>query len=185
MLPDFLVHYYHDRPFQTLTELPQDETERVLAKLAETRKLRRRLRSSFYFEQRRRAERIMHEQFTVKGGEPQRLNPHYAILGESEIWAGIEPQSLRIPLHAIPSKWISFTATDSWSVYIDQDLDGNHIPRKPHYGMLYRSDELEGLFEIHGWPGDRWKTEPEWEHDIYVEAQIWSDEPLREYLTSL
>ena len=28
---------------------------------------------------------------------------------------------------------------------------------------------------------ERWKTEVEWEHDLYVEAQIWSDEPLRAF----
>lgn len=184
MIPDFLTHYFRERPFQTLTELPPEEMDQVLRRLADSRNLPRRLQSEFYFEQRRQIERIMFDQFVAKGGEPQRCHPHYAILGESEIWAEIEPRSLRIPLAAVPSRWISFTYTDSWSTYVDVDLRGNSIPRKPQYGTIYRLEELVTVFETFGWPGDRWKTERDWEHDIYVEAQIWSDEPLRPYLES-
>jgi hypothetical protein len=77
---------------------------------------------------------------------------------------------------------MSFTYTDSWPTYVDLDLEGNRIPRKPQYGMLFRLEELDELFRKHGWPGDRWKSDPDWEHDLYVEAQIWSDEPLAAYL---
>lgn len=182
MIPDYITHYYQGQPFRTLTELAADACEQVLKSLAEREPLPRRLRSSFYFEQRRRYEALMYEQFLAKGGKPARRHPHYATLGESEIWLKIRPQALRIPLCELPSESISFTYTDSFGAYVDRDLDGNPIPRKPQYEMLYRREELAALFRNHGWPGDRWKTEPAWQHDIYVEAQLWDDRDLQRFL---
>lgn len=183
IFPDFLTHYYRDRPFQSLTELAPESMDRVLARLSETRDLPRRLRSPFYFEQRQRIEQTMFKQFVAKGGRPERRHPQYAILGESEIWANMEPRSIRLPLALVPTHWISFTYTDSWVAYIDQDLRGNFIPRKPAYGTVYRLEELLELFQRFGWPGKRWKTDSEWKHDVYVEAQLWSDDPLRSFFT--
>jgi hypothetical protein len=182
MHPNYVTHYYRQQPFRSLTELPAEECSRVLAEMRTREKLPRRLQSEFYFDQRRRFEALMHEQFSAKGGRPERRNPHYAILGESEIWARIYPASLRIPLAALPGDCLSFTYTDSWGAFVDRDLDGNPIPRKPQYGVVYLLPELADLFGRYGWPGDRWKTEVEWEHDLYVEAQIWSDEPLRAFI---
>ena len=127
----------------------------------------------------------MHGQFLAQGGRPTRSNPHYAILGQSEIWENITTKSLRIPLSAISSDCISFTYTDSWVTYVDRESDGELIPRKPQYNMLFRKEELAGLFDKYGWPGERWKSEPDWKNDLYVEAQIWSDEPMAAYLQDL
>lgn len=182
MIPAYLTHYYRQRPFKTLTELSPEECSRVLEVLRAHEKLPRRLQSEFYFEQRRKYEGLMYEQFLAKGGRPERRNPHYAILGESEIWARIYPDSLRIPLAELPADSVSFTFTDSWGAFVDRDLDDNPIPRKPQYGRVYLKAELDDLFSRYGWPGDRWKTEVEWEHDLYVEAQIWSDRPLRAFI---
>ncbi len=184
IIPDFITHYYVDRPFRSLTELAQEDCWRVLKEMGPQESLPRRLRSDFYFVQRRRYERLMWQQFIDKGGQPTRRVPHYAILGESEIWARIRPSAIRIPLAELPDSVVSFTYTDSFANYVDQDLDGNLIPRKPQYETLYLRDELLPLFERWGWPGDRWKTEPAWAHDLYVEVQIWNDEPLRPYLPS-
>jgi hypothetical protein len=181
-IPQFVTHYYLGRPFRTLTELSPVERARVIEGLDFPEEALHRLRSAFYFEQRIRLEAVMYEQFIAKGGRPTRCHPHYAILGESEIWADITKRSLRIPLAEIPSSQISFTYTDSWSTYVDRDLEGGLIPRKKQYGMVYRVEELGDLFGEFGWPGERWKREAEWEHDLYVEAQIWSDEAVKAYL---
>lgn len=182
LIPDFLTHYYREHPFRSLTELSPESMDEILVRLGETRQLPRRLRTPSYFENRRRVEKIMYEQFLSKGGRPERRHPHYAILGESEIWAGIEPRLVRFPLSEIPVDQISFTYTDSMVSFIDCDLRGNPVPRKPTYGLIYRVDELRNLFDRFGWPGDRWKFEPDWQHDCYVEAQIWSETPLRQYM---
>lgn len=182
-IPDFLTHYFRERPFRSLTELTPEATDEVLVGLSQTRQLPRRLRTPTYFVNRRRVEELMYGQFVAKGGRPERRHPHYAILGESEIWAGIEPRWVRFSLSEIPADQISFTYTDSMVAFVDVDLSGNPVPRKPAYGSVYRLDELAAIFDRFGWPGDRWKTEPDWQHDCYVEAQIWSDEPLEPYLT--
>jgi hypothetical protein len=176
--PDFVTHYYRQRPFCTLTDLDAAERARVIGQLDYSPGASRRFHSSFYFEQRLRYEALMFEQFSAKGGRPVRRHPHYAVLGESEIWAAIAPRSIRIPLARLESAHISFTYTDSWSTYVDRDLKGNAIPRKRQYGTVYRLEELRDLFARFGWPGERWKTEAAWEHDLYVEAQIWSDEAI-------
>lgn len=187
MLPHFLTHYYHDEPFRSLTDLGEQEVDRFLQQLESTRDLPRRLTRDYrelYLRERRRFEHLMHEQFHAKGGRPVRERPHYLILGESDIWAKLEPQSLRIPLSHVPSEVLSFTATDSWNSYVDGTLTGRPIPRKPHYKMVYRLEELSGLIEEFGWPGERWKSEPEWEHDIYIEAQVWDGALLQEFLSN-
>jgi len=181
-IPEYLTHYYVERPFLSITMLDSDERSRVLAEIATRRELKRRLRTAFYFEERLRFELLMRDQFVAKGGRPQLERPHYAILGESDVWAEITTCALRIPIASFSPDFISFTYTDSWVAYIDRDLSGNHLPRKAQYGTVYTVDELPDLFARYGWPGDRWKTEPEWEHDVYVEAQIWSIEALSEYL---
>lgn len=183
VIPQFLTHYYRDRPFRTLTELSPKERARVIRTLKFPQRAAHRLHSAFYFEQRLRYEVLMREQFVAKGGKPQRRRPLYAVLGESEIWQDISIHSLRIPLSAIPSSQLSFTYTDSWGAFVDRDLEGNPIPRKPQYGTLFRLEELGAVFRKYGWPGDRWKTDPQWEHDIYVEAQIWSDDPLKAFVS--
>jgi hypothetical protein len=173
MFPSFVTHYYHHRPFQTLTRLGPDELSKVLDLLSVRGRLPQRLRSDFYFEQRRRYESLMYDQFVAKGGQPKSRAPVYAVLGEAASWSRICPRSVRIPLTAIPPDHISFTYTDSWGTYVDRDLAGNPIPRKPMDGMLYRMEELDELFRAYGWPGDLSKTPDELGYDPYVEAQIW------------
>lgn len=180
--PNYITHYYRDSPFRTLSELSREDCRHLLHELELREKLPRRLQSEFYFEQRRRYELVMREQFKSRGGRPFRRVPHYAVLGETEIWAAIYPSCVQIPLTDLPSESISFTYTDSFANYVDRDLDGHPIPRKPQYGTVYRLEELDALFDRYGWPGDRWKTEEDWEHDLYVEVQIWDDAPLRPFV---
>ena len=125
---------------------------------------------------------VVDNQFVAKGGRPTRGRPLYGVLGESEIWQRITTHAVQIPLDAISSELLSFTYTDSWVTYVEREPNGDPIPRKPQYGQLYRRDELDAVFAEHGWPGERWKAEPGWENDLYVEAQIWSDEAVAAYL---
>jgi hypothetical protein len=175
-LPKHVTHYYRIQPFRTLTALDDDARAVAIGGLEFPPEASHRFHSKYYFEQRLRYEQLMYKQFLVKGGRPTRRHPHYAILGESEIWKNITTHAVRIPLSEIPSIHISFTYTDSWVTYVEREPNGDPIPRKPQYGMLFRKEELGELFGAYGWPGERWKTEPDWKNDLYVEAQIWSDE---------
>ena len=178
MLPTFLTHYYHDLPFRCLTDLPTHEMVQDISKMQSKRLVPRRLMRPIYFMERRRYERKMREQFMAKGGKPVRRNPHYMVLGESDIWARQHPKSIKIPLLEMPSDIVSFTYTDSWYAYVDFDLNRRPVPRKPQYEMVYRCDELVDLIGEFGWPGDRAESGTSCSHDYYIEAQVWADEPL-------
>jgi hypothetical protein len=144
VIPDFVTHYYRGQPFRTLTVLDSASRSCVIDALDYPPEASHRFHSPHYFEQRLRYEAIMYEQFVAKGGQPTLHHPHYAVLGESEIWAAITTQSLRIPLSAISSGSISFTYTDSWVTYVDREPNGDVIPRKPQYDMLYPNRGARG-----------------------------------------
>lgn len=181
-LPSFVTHYFQQAPFRSLTTLSDSERAAVIAGLDFPPESSHRFHSNFYFGERMRYETVMHDQFAEKGGRPTRRRPHYAVLGESEIWQSIAKRSLRIPLTDISSDQISFTYTDSWFTYVEREADGTVNLRKPQYNKLYRLAELGQLFADYGWPGDRWKRDPDWQNDIYVEAQIWDDASIQPYL---
>ena len=185
MYPNYLTHYYTEFPFRSIMDLAPAEQVRLVRRIRALGNNRRRLTVPNYYMQRRRYEAIMREQFLAKGGRPARRHPHYLVLGESELWARQKTKSIRIPLASVPSDVISFTYTDSWYTYVDRELTGGEIPRKPQYNQVFRAEELEALFAEYGWPGDRWKqwrTQPQFRHDYYVEAQVWTDDPLRQFL---
>ena len=187
MYPNYLTHYYTEFPFRSIMDLPPGEQVRLVRRIRALGNNRRRLTVPNYYIQRRRYEAIMREQFIAKGGQPVRQHPHYLVLGESELWSKPKTKSIRIPLTAIPATLISFTYTDSWYAYVDRELSGGEIPRKPQYDQVFRAEELDAVFAEYGWPGDRWKksrTHPQFNHDYYVEAQVWADEPLEPHIQS-
>jgi hypothetical protein len=48
----------------------------------------------------------------------------------------------------------------------------------PHRRTVYQLDELDDALREHGWPPGY--ADPQEEFDVYVEAQVWDDAPLRE-----
>jgi hypothetical protein len=73
--------------------------------------------------------------------------------------------------------------TDSFFNYRSENLRGIPIPKRAYHGRLFTASELREQIELHGLPGDRWRHEPDRIFDVYVEAQVWSDEPVRHFLT--
>ena len=70
-IPQYLTHYYRDRPFRTLTELASDEhTAGYFPTLEFPRRAGRRFQSTFYFEQRLRYEAVMYDQFLAREARP-------------------------------------------------------------------------------------------------------------------
>jgi hypothetical protein len=51
---------------------------------------------------------------------------------------------------------------------------------KPYRGQVYTLDELE-LIRLYGLPQD-WNPDGEFGPDRYIEAQVWDDTPIRQYL---
>lgn len=155
----------------------------MIGRLSQQEPLPRRLVTSHYLPRRRQIEQTMLKQLVGQGGRQIRDIPHYVILGTWSHWENDDGfDSVAIPLGAFPSEVISFTYPDSWVSFVGERLSGEPLPRFPYHGRIYRLDELESLVREHGLPGERWRTEEQRRMETYIEAQIWDDLPLREYL---
>jgi hypothetical protein len=184
-LPDFLTHYYKDRPFRTLSDLPSVEVAPVLERIAAAGDIEFRLTREEYLPRRRDIEAVMRTQFAGLGGKPTRANPHYAILGTFSLYED-DPyyRSETLPLASLPTEAVSFTFTDSFFAFSDANLRGVRIPERPYHGRVYRLEDLPALVGTFGLPGERWRTEPGRRFDVYIEAQIWDDAPILGYLNA-
>jgi hypothetical protein len=178
--PDFLCHYYEASrgPFLNLSDLPLNEAEQLLDGIRTAGDIFASKRSSDYLEIRRGLESQVRRRFKKKGGMPLRESPHYMILGSCpwlQTWYK-EGRELRIPLAVFGPEIISFTYGDTFPAM--RYPDG-----KPYRGQVYTLAELPELVHLYGLPQER---NPDGEHgpDRYIEAQIWADEPIRQFLES-
>jgi len=186
VLPNVLTHYYRpfSRPLLSLSALSEQELLGVLEGLARQEPLPYRLTDPAYLSERRRLERLMRHQFETKGGRPEREFPHYFVLGEFSLWESDGSSRVQIPLRTVESVAVSFTLTDSFFNYRRHNLRGVEIPLRPYHGQLFALEELPAQLALHGLPGEAWRFHPERRFDVYVEAQIWSDEPVRHLLAT-
>jgi hypothetical protein len=181
-LPSILTHYYRDEPLRTLSDLDEAGAIAVLSAISARRDPDFRLTREEYLPRRRAIESIMRRAFIDKGGRPQRANPHYFILGTFSLWEDdAAMHALQMPLDAFSPDVVSFTYTDSYFAYSETNLRGITIPARPYHKQVFRLEELPALVSQYGLPGNRWRDEPDRIFDVYIEAQVWHDEPLRAY----
>ncbi len=70
---------------------------------------------------------------------------------------------------------ISFTYGDSFPTFSDRMQD-----RREYRRRIYTLPEILHLIELYGLPQEIWPQEPHFfDQPAYVEAQLWSDDPLR------
>ena len=182
----FVTHYYRaDRPpFRNLSEVDNDDEVTVLAGLAEGS---RRRFGPRYLSLRRATEDKARKLFVAGGGRPERRHPHYFVLGESLWFAGLydHPREIRIPLDQLPDASTSFTWVDSITALgLGREL-GVPQPDEPWKQQVYGIDKLDvagaeataSSADPADYEGHQWRLV-----DQYVEVQLWSDEPVRQYL---
>lgn len=187
-----MTHYYlaGRRPFLSLSELGDAELAAVLAELGALRRDGRQHRpfGPRYMGLRRRTEARLRELFAEAGGQPERLAPHYFVLGDSPWFAGLAEQMKRVqlPLSALPPGQTSITYPDSFTAMEARNSPGPGRPPRPYHGRVFLLGELPGLVERFGVPDpsldcqyQAWTT---WPAEAYIEVQLWSDEPIRPYL---
>ena len=177
-IPDFLSHYYEasDGPFRNLSDLPEQEAEAVLQRIRKSGDRFASQRQADYLPIRRELEERVRRLFIGKGGKPQRERPHYFVVGECpwlKSWY-VDGCELRIPLVKFNPEFVSFTYGDTFPAM--RFMDG-----RPYRGQVYTLDELPRLIEQHGLP-QSWNAEGKLGPERYIEAQVWDDEPLRDYL---
>jgi hypothetical protein len=177
-LPDYLAHYYEASrgPLLNLSDLPPQQAEQVLDGIRRAGDVFASRRADDYLQVRRGLEEQVRALFTAKGGRPERERPHYFILGSCD-WLlewyrdGCE---LRVPLAAFRPECVSFTYGDTFPAMRYRD-------DRPYRGQVYTLDELSALVEQFGLPQD-WNRDGQGGPERYIEAQVWEDAPLRQFL---
>ncbi len=174
-VPDFLAHYYEAArgPFRSLSTLAHDDAERLLDGIRASGATFASRRASDYLAIRRELETRIRMLFVARGGQPQRDTPHYLILGACpwvKTWYA-DGREVRVPLADCDPAVVSLTYGDSFPAMRFQD-------GKPTRGQVYTLADLPDLVARYGLP-QVWNAEGERGPDRYIEAQLWSDEPLR------
>jgi hypothetical protein len=180
LCPDFLTHYYDAArgPFRSLTALAPEDADRIQVFLRQAGIGFASQRAADYLAIRCELEQRIRALFVRKGGQPQRVTPHYMILGACEwvrTWYA-DGREIRVPLALFDPATVSFTMGDSFPAM--RYGDG-----QPWRGQVYTLDELPEVVELYGLPQD-WNPDGARGPDRYIEAQVWSDEPLRRWLIS-
>jgi hypothetical protein len=192
-VPDFATHYYRASraPFLNLSDLAEDQVMTVMAELTRERRagLQHRPFGRTYIEMRRATEDRLRRHFTDLGGRPQRRSPHYLVLGESPWFRALAPdmEEIRMPLRDLPDAQATVSWGDSFAAMETGPDFGLAHASRPYYGRLYRLADIPGLAERYGIP----RPEPGGYEGLpagdapetFIEIQLWSDAPVRRYLS--
>jgi hypothetical protein len=187
-IPDFVTHYHlADRtPFLNLSDLDDAIAEEVMSELSLSRRhgLNHRVFGKKYLAMRRAVEARLLDLFIASGGQPERPNPHYFVLGESAWFRGlaVNMAEVRLPLAALPFNQTSLTIPDSFNAMEVGPRFGLPLEPRPYHGKLYRLNDLEELIERYG----LFATTAEDDYSGYesryaenfIEVQVWSDLPI-------
>ena len=180
----YLYHYFDKRsgPFKSLTGLPEEEAASLFRKMRDERSASfGAQRSDDYLDKRRRCEEIVRSEFIKKGGKPKKMSPHYLTVEHCPWLSSWYEQSdfVKIPVEDIDTSLISFTYGDSMPTFSPLVTDGKEYRRK-----VYTYEEIIKVIEKYGLPQE-WNADGKFGPERYIEANLWSDEPIRKYLTSV
>lgn len=178
LMPDVLTHYYERSagPFSNLSMLPPAQAEEILEEIRRNANRFASQRASDYMQKRLALEDKIRMLFEKKGGKPILRRPHYLILGACpwlKEWY-VDGQELQIRLASIPERCVSFTYGDSFPAM-------NYHDGKPYRGQVYSLGELSEVVRQYGLP-QLWNPDGMAGPERYIEAQLWDDMPLKEYL---
>jgi hypothetical protein len=178
IMPGILSHYYENSagPFSNLSVLPLEQAEQILEEIRRNGNRFASQRAADYLKKRFALEIKIRKLFEEKGGKPKLARPHYMILGTCP-WVRewyVDGQELQIKLALIPKDRVSFTYGDSFPAM-------NYRDGKPYRGQVYIESELEEIIKRYGLPQE-WNPDGKGGPERYIEAQVWDDVPLKEYL---
>jgi hypothetical protein len=128
-----------------------------------------------YISRRLKTEQELYNQFRAKGGKPQKLHPYYLTLGACDEWFFGKKHcfgSLAFELSEFDENTISFTYGDSIPTFMEEYDDGKEYRKK-----VYTFREIKELIHRYGLPQE-WNPMEEYGPENYIEAQIWSDNPI-------
>jgi hypothetical protein len=186
-----LTHYYERGcgPFKSISGLTEDEAKRIMAGIDKAGTADRRdFGNMQYLAMRKEVEAWLRTEFIKKGGRPVRENPHYLVVNRCS-WLSEwyrEPAEVTIPLSSIDPSAVSFTYPDSMiSLQLSQRRDDPvwepHM--RPWHGQVFTIHEINDVIDKYGFPDEHlFRTDRAHKFEAYIEAQVWSDEPLAQLM---
>lgn len=178
----FLYHYFNREigPFLNLSDLSAEDANALTAewkqKYPDSQIAQR---DADYMFRRRMYEDIIKKEFMKKGGIVKRNTPHYMVVGHSP-WLSSwfeNSASIRIPIEEFDLKTVSFTYGDSHPTFSPWPRDDDW---KEYRRKLYTFDEILRMIKKYGMPQD-WNNDGKFGPERYIEAHIWSDDPIQKY----
>lgn len=176
-----LYHYYDKTigPFKNLSDLSIDNANKVLKKISiDKPDVQCAKRSADYMKLRLYYENILRTEFAKKGGLIKRKAPHYMVINESP-WLSTWYKNcayIKIPIEKFDLRTISFTYGDSHPTFSARVNDGKEYRKK-----LYTYDEILHIIDKYGYPQD-WNNDGKYGPERYIEAHIWSDDVIKNYI---
>lgn len=189
MMPSYITHYFvrGSEPFLSISELDDTSWLKLCNDLAARRATDPTYHRRFgpkYRGVRLEAEAVLRSRFLEVGGRIDREAPIYFCLGSSEWWAGFcDHEEVRIELRDIDPRTISFTYPDSLTSMGMLKRFGLRHDAKPYHGKVFRLDQIDSAVREFGLPAgyspSGYREYHKEDLEIYIEAQLWSDEPIR------
>lgn len=179
MRTDIIGHWYLKDlggPFRNILDCESQEREQIATKMKE------RYDRSYFHEEyltgRDEVEKTLYSRFKDRGGIPQSTRPVYFFLGENPselIYSRRDEYDFKFfRIADIPSELISFTYPGSIaSIQIAEQETALEF-RSSYHGKIYLKEEIEEVVAEFGMPGIDFIPTGSRQHDVLVEAQIWS-----------
>ena len=189
-----LTHYYDQEqgPFKTLSDLSEDEAREVMLTINKKGTADRRdLTNLDYLHQRKEVENWLRSEFIKKGGKPERKHPHYMIINSCSWlreWYRY-PAEISIPFSKLHPSIVSFTYPDSM-ISLQLSQKRNDPVWEPHmrpwHGHVFTLQEIHDVIREYGFPDEKlFRSDKAYKFEAYIEAQVWSDEPLKDIYTNI
>ncbi len=186
-IPKYIFHYYEleNGPFRNITEYGQEKAKIIQSKITEGWNSKR---PKNYLDLRFALEDRIKEQFILKGGKPNRKAPFYFTLGDCEFaksWY-VNPGVIKIPLTDFKPEHVSFTYPDSMVSYQLYDEPKLKTYRKDCNGQIFLLEDINALIKEHGLPTtEKSQSEERFIYDKYIEVQVWDDQIIKNYKTTV
>jgi hypothetical protein len=193
---EYLLHYFRkgSAPFQSLSTLPEAEAVRIMEALYVPGSIlwRRFGNPVEYIRIRRPVERELYDTFKENGGRPRQDFPIYLVVGRPRwVVASVDPvtmqttDEMRVPLTILEEDEVSFTYPDSmFCTFMRQkNLDPAIDPK--YDGKVFNLKEIEKLIISDGLPAQGWNPDLPARLSYYIEAQVWNQKVLVEYVKKL
>lgn len=190
---DVLTHYFRKgtRPFQTLSALPERQALSLMEALYVPGSIlwRRFGEPKSYLDCRRKVEHRLFSEFKEKGGNPKNHCPIYFVVGLPK-WAVEKVDSvtmaatdkMEVPLSIFDEQEISFTFPDSMYLAMTTQRVEQLLPNSRYRGEALTVHEMEDLIGEHDLPVEGWRPNLPPHLDHYIEAQVWNETVLQDYL---